>query len=91
VSAKIDLGFRCIAPGAISAFEESGENPHEYLRRHALGDWGDVCREDKQENEYSLIHGFRLLSSYHLNSGTKVWIITEADRSSTTILLPSEY
>jgi hypothetical protein len=88
---RFQLGLRCITPGAISAFEECGENPHDYLRRHQAGDWGDLCEADRQENEFSLTHGFRLLSSYHLNSEVKIWIITEADRSATTILLPEEY
>jgi hypothetical protein len=54
-------------------------------------DWGEVDAHDKAENEYSLQHGFRLLSTYRLADGTKIWVITEADRSSTTILLPEEY
>jgi hypothetical protein len=61
------------------------------LERHASGDWGDVCPEDWQENELSLQEGFRLLSSYRDSKGTRFWIITEADRSATTILLPEEY
>ena len=61
------------------------------LARHLSGDWGEVCAEDAKENEFSLEHGFRLLSAYVLRDGTKVWIITEADRSATTILLFSEY
>lgn len=62
-----------------------------YLVRHIAGDWGEVDEQDRRENELSLIHGFRLLSAYTLNSGTKIWIITEADRSVTTVLLPEEY
>jgi hypothetical protein len=62
-----------------------------YLVRHIAGDWGDVDAHDRRENELSLVHGFRLLSAYTLNSGTKIWIITEADRSVTTVLLPKEY
>jgi hypothetical protein len=59
--------------------------------RHASGDWGDVCKDDKQTNEDSLRHDYRLLSSYGKNSDNHIWIITEADRSATTILFPSEY
>jgi hypothetical protein len=55
------------------------------------GDWGDVDEHDRVENEYSLQHGLRLLSAYSLSSGERVWIITEADRSSTCVLLPEEY
>jgi len=61
------------------------------LSRHAVGDWGDMCDEDKQENELSLKEGFRLMSAYEQEGLPKIWIITEADRSSTTVLFPSEY
>ena len=61
------------------------------LSRHLAGDWGDVCEEDRQENKLSLKEGFRLFSVYHAADGTKFWIITEADRSATTVLLPEEY
>lgn len=61
------------------------------LQRHLRGDWGDVCREDRRENELSLKEGFRLFSVYHADDGTRFWIITEADRSATTILLPEDY
>lgn len=59
--------------------------------RHVAGDWGDVCDDDKAANEQALIYGERLLSAYKTPDGTKFWIITEADRSATTILLPDEY
>ena len=59
--------------------------------RHLAGDWGDVCDEDREENELSLKEGFRLFSVYHAADGTKFWIITEADRSATTVLLPEDY
>lgn len=61
------------------------------LRRHSQGDWGSLDDEDRRENELSLKEGFRLLSSYESAVGVKFWIITEADRSVTTVLLPSEY
>ena len=60
------------------------------LARHAEGDWGDLCEEDKEENELSLREGFRILSAYN-NDEHKIWIITEADRSVTTVLFPEEY
>ena len=63
----------------------------ESLGRHAKGDWGDLGQEDKQENEFSLKEGFRLLSAYERNGLPKIWIITEADRSATTILFSDEY
>ena len=90
-AAKFNLGQLAATPGALAALEESGEQPGDFLARHARGDWGVLSDADKQENEFSLLNGFRLLSSYRLCSGTKIWIITEADRSSTTLLLPEEY
>jgi hypothetical protein len=61
------------------------------LERHARGDWGDVCDEDRAENDLSFYEGSRLLSVYHDRNGVKFWIITEADRSVTTVLLPDDY
>lgn len=61
------------------------------LARHARGDWGDACDEDKRVNNLALREGTRLLSSYHSSTGEKFWVITEADRSITTVLLPSDY
>ncbi len=61
------------------------------IQRHQAGDWGDLSEPDRQENELSLKQGFRLLSVYHANNGTKFWVITEADRSVTTVLLPEDY
>jgi hypothetical protein len=87
----LTLGQIVATPGALAALEESGEHHSEFLSRHACGNWGDLCEADRRENEFSLAHGFRVLSSYKLRNGEVIWIITEADRSSTTILLPSEY
>ena len=78
-------------PGALALLEETKKSPTEFLTRHLRGDWGDLCQEDKTENELSLKHGFRLLSSYPITDSDTLWIITEADRSVTTLLLPSEY
>lgn len=61
------------------------------ISRHVRGDWGEVCAEDHAENERSLVEGFRLLSVYRGANQTKFWIITEHDRSVTTVLLPSDY
>jgi hypothetical protein len=61
------------------------------LQRHQAGDWGDMDEHDRQENELSLKSGFRLLSVYRAANGVKFWIITEADRSATTVLLPEDY
>jgi hypothetical protein len=78
-------------PGALALLEEANRSPWEFLSRHLRGDWGDLCQEDKTENELSLKRGFRLLSSYPVTETDTLWIITEADRSVTTLLLPSEY
>jgi hypothetical protein len=77
--------------GALAALEEAGENPAPYLLRHMTGDWGDLDEFDKTENESALENHYRIFSAYHLKNGTRIWIITEADRSSTCVLLPSEY
>ena len=78
-------------PGALALLEQVNKSPLEFLSRHLRGDWGDLCQEDKTENELSLKYGFRLMSSYQVNETEKLWVITEADRSTTTMLLPSEY
>jgi len=78
-------------PGALRALAEAGQDPMELIARHQSSDWGEVPEEDKQENEYSLEHGFRLLSAYTLQTGVRLWLITEADRSATTILEPEDY
>ena len=73
------------------ALEQAGESPGRFLKRHVTGDWGELDEEDRRENELSVVQGFRLLSAYTISNGIKLWIITEADRSATTLLLPSEY
>jgi hypothetical protein len=77
--------------GAQAALEAATEEPVELLARHQSGDWGEMPPEDARENELSVKQGFRIMSAYTLSSGEKVWVITEADRSATTILLPDEY
>jgi hypothetical protein len=86
----LPLGRVVATPGALQVLAEAGEEPFSYLARHASGDWGDLDAHDRGENERSLNHGWRVLSSYPVGKRT-VWIITEADRSVTTILLPEEY
>ena len=76
-------------PGALELAEQ-GIDLLAYLNRHLNGDWGDVCLEDKAENDFSLANGFRLLSAYTTPAGS-LWLITDADRSVTTFLLPDEY
>jgi hypothetical protein len=79
-------------PGALALLVRARENPARLLERHASGDWGEVPPEDARENERSLKYGFRIVSSYSVGGpGERVWIITEADRSSTCLLLPTEY
>jgi len=80
-----------VTPGALALLDQANKSSLEFLSRHLRGDWGDRCREDKTENELSLKYGFRLMSSYPLTETEKLWIITEADRSVTTLLLPEEY
>lgn len=87
----VPLGQLVATPGALTAFEAAGEHPLFLLARHARGDWGVVDAEDWRANDHALQAGARLLSAYRLATGTKVWIITEADRSATTLLLPEEY
>ena len=88
---KFSLGRIVATPGALQALEEANQNPFEFIQRHQSGDWGELCAEDIRENEFSLKNGFRLLSAYRTLHDVKVWIITEADRSVTTLLLPHEY
>ncbi|NOT58306.1 MAG: hypothetical protein HOP18_27190 [Deltaproteobacteria bacterium] len=88
---RFPLGHVVATPGALAALDASGQSPHELLARHVAGDWGDVSEADWQENERSLRAGFRVLSAYTTNQGTTLWVITEADRSVTTLLLPSDY
>ena len=85
------LGQIVATPGALEVLEASHQSPAEFLARHAKGDWGELTADDIAENEFSLKNGFRLLSSYVIASGHRLWVITEEDRSLTTLLLPDEY
>ncbi len=87
----IPLGRVLATPGALSAMERSGDAPAEFLRRHEHRDWGNVCSEDWARNDEALRDGSRILSSYSLKDGAVIWILTEADRAATTVLLPEEY
>lgn len=86
---RFELGDIAITSGAAEMIS-GGLLVDLYLDRHWRGDWGDVCEEDKEINEQALVHGDRLLSSFETALG-KIWIITEADRESTTVLTPDEY
>lgn len=94
---KFSLGQIMATPGALEALTRNNTTGHEYLRRHATGDWGEVCPEDQEANNQALVDGSRLLSAYSLLDGTKLWIITDAvideigNRQATTFLLPEEY
>ena len=88
---KFPLGQLVSTPAALDALTQSGQSPTDFLSRHVRGDWGEVCDEDKQLNDEALVQGARLLSAYRTLRGVRIWIITEADRSSTCVLLPEEY
>jgi hypothetical protein len=89
--ALFSLGLVVATPGALNLLDQAGVDAEVLLRRHQRGDWGSVPPEDAEENQRSIEAGFRILSSYPLNESERLWIITEADRSATTLLLPSEY
>lgn len=90
-TARFPLGKILATPGALKALSDSGQAPLDFLSRHARCDWGDVCLEDRAANDRALEDGERLLSAYRTNEGARLWVITEWDRSVTTILLPEEY
>ena len=88
---KFELGQTVITPGAIVALTFNSVSPQMLLHRHSHGDWGDLSEEDKALNDQAVEGEGRILSAYSLEDGTRVWIISEWDRSASTILLPSEY
>lgn len=85
------LGQVVATPGALELLEVTATDGVVLMQRHQHGDWGCVPAEDAEANEYALVTGSRILSSYLLKDTGTLWIITEADRSSTTLLLPDEY
>lgn len=87
---KFHMGLIVITPGAAELLEGSGSDPSDFLSRHSRGDWGDIPEDDIPRNNQALIDETRIISAYKVGD-EKIWIITEADRSSTTILLPEEY
>lgn len=89
-SLPIQLGQVVATPGALNLLQRANLNPFQMLSRHRSGDWGDVPTEDALANEAAAIHGNRVISSYEV-AGERLWVITEADRSATTLLLPKEY
>lgn len=89
--ARFQLGRLVATPGALEALQNAGQDAIEFIYRHQRGDWGNLSEGDKRENEFSVDRELRIFSAYHLKDEAKIWIITEADRSATTVLLPSEY
>ncbi len=87
----LTLGKLVATPGALEELRKCGVTPLSLVIRHASGDWGDTHEEDAGLNDEALINGDRILSVYKLTDEVTIWIITEWDRSVTTILLPSEY
>ncbi|HSY26381.1 MAG TPA: hypothetical protein VK832_02675 [Burkholderiaceae bacterium] len=85
------LGTVVATPGALDVLTENNVLAHALLQRHVTGDWGELDEHDRHQNQFALRSGLRILSSYVIGESIKIWIITEADRSSTTILLPEEY
>ncbi|MFD2111342.1 hypothetical protein [Thiorhodococcus fuscus] len=88
---RFPLGRLMATPSALATLESHGIDPLSLLQRHVQGDWGDLTTEDIEANRLALRESFRLLSSCRITDGVKVWIITEADRSVTTVLLPEDY
>jgi hypothetical protein len=97
MNAKFRLGDVVVTRGALKVLEEAGQDPRHFLALHASGAWGDLDHEDRKANDRAILYEGdpdrqdRVLSSYQTRTGTKIWIITEWDRSVTTILLPDEY
>lgn len=88
---KFELGQIVSTPGALRAISNSLQTAFALIRCHSAGDWGELDEHDRQENELAIEKHNRILSAYTLSTGEKIWVITEADRSATTILLPEEY
>ena len=88
---RFALGQLVGTPGAFAALAAAGHVPPEFLLRHKNGDWGDLDEHDRAENERALVQGSRLFSAYSTRREERLWVITEWDRSATTLLLPAEY
>jgi len=87
---KFALGATVATLGALALLDHAGVNASDYLARHQYGDFGLICAEDTQSNLDAIAHGMRVFSAYDIGK-VRLWVITEADRSVTTLLLPSEY
>ncbi len=93
---KFSLGQVVGTPAALKAINDAGQSPMDFLSRHLVGDWGEVCADDKDLNDLAVVEGSRILSAYRTLKGERIWVITEAEdddgnRSATTLLLPEEY
>ena len=91
---RFKTGQVVATPGALRMLQQAGVSPITLIARHAFGDWGDLCQEDKEANDLAVAIGDRIFSSYEIGVGmsaTKCWVVTEADRASTCVLLPEEY
>lgn len=90
-AALFSLGQLVATPGVLQVLEQHGMLPLRLVARHSIGDWGDIGPEDAKANVDAIRFGARILSSYRLADGVRIWVITEASREATTLLLPSEY
>ncbi len=88
---RFPLGQIVATQGALEAIEEVGQSPQEFINRHARLEQGELSDEDYRENLFSVNKSLRIFSAFKTAKGVKIWVITEADRSATTLLLPSEY
>lgn len=88
---RFQLGRIYLTPGAIESLEEAGQLPQSFVAQHARLEQGELCDEDHRENLFSVDKPLRIFSAYKTANGVKIWVITEADRSATTLLLPSDY
>jgi hypothetical protein len=86
-----NLGQIVATPGALALLEKHNMTPMQFLQRHVTGDFGELCDEDREANNEAIWNEERILSSYKINETDKIWIITEADRSTSSCLLPEEY
>jgi hypothetical protein len=91
IKQRIELGQVVATPGAIEELKRAGQTASHFLNRHLSGDWGELSEHDRQLNDEAVVNGDRVLSAYTLPTGEKLWVITEADRSSTCCLLAHEY
>ncbi len=89
--ARFPLGRLFLTPGAVEALEEAGQSPQEFIARHVRLEQGELCAEDYRENLFSVDKPLRIFSAFKTGKGVKLWVITEHDRSATTLLMPSEY